>query len=290
MAWTVPVPVSGTVCGLPEALSVIVMFPVSAPSALGVKVTEMTHVLAAARVLPQGLLLVFKAKSPLGTMLLMFSVAVPVFLRVTFLAALVASTITLPNAKDAGVSVMVGVPVLAFTVRLSVVVLVNEPDTPLIVTVTVPVAAVAEAAKVSVLVEAVEVGLKVAVTPVGRPEAVRLTLPVKPFTSVTVMVLVPLAPWATETVFGEAERVKLAVAPACTVTEAVPSEAASLAPSPLKHAVMVCAPAPVPPIWLPVCTKEAMALQLVVQAVAGTKAEVPSRLPPPLQFPPLVVL
>ena len=74
------------------------------------------------------------------------------------------------------------------------------------------------------------------------------------------------------------------------MTEVVPLEAASLAPSPLKHPVMVCGPAPTPPIWFPVCDKEALALQLVVQPLAGTKAEVPSRLPPLLQVPAVVVL
>jgi hypothetical protein len=74
------------------------------------------------------------------------------------------------------------------------------------------------------------------------------------------------------------------------VTEVVPLEAASFAPSPLKHPVMVCGPAPTPPIWFPVCGNKAVALQLVVQPLAVTNGEVPSTLPPPLQVPPLVVL
>jgi hypothetical protein len=74
------------------------------------------------------------------------------------------------------------------------------------------------------------------------------------------------------------------------VTEVVPLEVASLAPSPLKHPVMVCGPAPAPAIWVPVGIKEAVAEQLVVQPLAGTKAEVPTRAPPLLQVPPLVVL
>jgi hypothetical protein len=52
---------------------------------------------------------------------------------------------------------------------------------------------------------------------------------------------------------------------------------------------MVCG-TPAPPIWVPVWDKEAVALQLVVQPLAGTKAEVPSRPPPPLQVPAVVVL
>ena len=54
------------------------------------------------------------------------------------------------------------------------------PDVPLMVTVTVPVVAVVLAVSVNVLVLAVLVGLKDAVTPLGRPEADKLTLPVKP--------------------------------------------------------------------------------------------------------------
>ena len=58
----------------------------------------------------------------------------------------------------------------------------------------VPVVAVAEAVKVRVLVPVVEAGLKLAVTPDGSPPALRATLPVKPPTGVTVMVLVPVPP------------------------------------------------------------------------------------------------
>jgi hypothetical protein len=54
------------------------------------------------------------------------------------------------------------------------------PDVPLTVTVTVPVVAVVLAVTVKVLALAVLVGLKDAVTPLGRPEADKLTLPVKP--------------------------------------------------------------------------------------------------------------
>ena len=65
---------------------------------------------------------------------------------------------------------------------------------PVIVTVAVPKAAVALAVSVNVLVEVVGFGLNAAVTPLGRPEAVKLTLPLKPFRSVTVIVLAPLLP------------------------------------------------------------------------------------------------
>ena len=57
-----------------------------------------------------------------------------------------------------------------------------------------------------------------AVTPVGRPEAARVTLPVNGLTSVTVMVSVPLAPWATDRVAAEGLSVKLPVPAAFTVS------------------------------------------------------------------------
>jgi hypothetical protein len=75
-----------------------------------------------------------------------------------------------------------------------------------IVTVEVPVAAVLLAVKVNALVVVALVGLNAAVTPVGRPEAERATLPVKPFIGVTVIVLDPLAPCATVRLVGDAER------------------------------------------------------------------------------------
>src|SRR5581483_11581864 len=72
-----------------------------------------------------------------------------------------------------------------------VVVCVRLPLVPVIVTVAVPVVAVLPAVKVNVLLLVVLDGLNAAVTPPGRPEAERLTLPVKPFNGLTVTVLVP---------------------------------------------------------------------------------------------------
>ena len=81
------------------------------------------------------------------------------------------------------------------------------PAVPVMEIVTVPVAAVLLAASVNVLVLELLVGLKDAVTPLGRPDAEKLTLPLKPLSGETVMVLVPLAPWMKLRLFGEAERV-----------------------------------------------------------------------------------
>ncbi len=92
-------------------------------------------------------------------------------------------------------------------VRLSVVVCVRLPDVPVIVIVVVPGAAAALAVNVSVLADVVGFGLKAAVTPLGRPDAARLTLPLKPFAGFTVTVLVPLLPCTTPNVLGVAVNV-----------------------------------------------------------------------------------
>jgi hypothetical protein len=63
--------------------------------------------------------------------------------------------------------------------------------------------------KVNVLTVSVEPGLKDAVTPAGRPEAVRLTLPVNPFSPVTVIWDIAEEPWATATNAGDMPREKL---------------------------------------------------------------------------------
>lgn len=84
--------------------------------------------------------------------------------------------------------------VVEFTVRAMVVVAVRLPEVPVIVTVAVPVVAVLLAVSVSTLVLVVGFVPNVAVTPLGRPEAASVTLPVNPPTSVTVIVLVPLLP------------------------------------------------------------------------------------------------
>ena len=47
-----------------------------------------------------------------------------------------------------------------------------------------------------------------AVTPLGKPDAESVTLPLKPFRGVMVMVLVPLLPCVIVRLFGEAESVK----------------------------------------------------------------------------------
>src|SRR5215467_8037412 len=113
---------------------------------------------------------------------------------------------------DAGVAEMEKSPTtVAFTVSEMVVVCVREPEVPVMVTVAVPVVAVGLAVKVTELVEVVGLVPKLGVTPAGKPEADRVTLPVNPPESVTVIVLPELEPCATETLEGEAESEKFCV-------------------------------------------------------------------------------
>jgi hypothetical protein len=93
------------------------------------------------------------------------------------------------------------------TVRVIVVVFVKVPDVPVMVTVNVPVVAALPTASVKVLVVVVGLGLNDGVTPVGRPEADKLTLPLKPFCGVTVIALVPLPPGVIVKLVGDAESV-----------------------------------------------------------------------------------
>ena len=76
------------------------------------------------------------------------------------------------------------------------------PDFPVMVTVEVPVVAVPLAANVKALLA------NDAVTPVGMPNALRLTALLKPPDGVMVIVLEPLAPCVTARLVGDAERLK----------------------------------------------------------------------------------
>ena len=105
-----PVPESGTVCGLFGALSVIVMLPVRNPSCVGVNLTLIMQLAPAASVLPHGFELVTCAKSPLVAMLVMFSVAFPELVSVTFFPVEVVFTTVLPNISEVGTRVTAGPP------------------------------------------------------------------------------------------------------------------------------------------------------------------------------------
>lgn len=87
----------------------------------------------------------------------------------------------------------------------------SVPEVQVMVIGYVPSAVVVGTVNVSTLVELMGLVPNPAVTGVGRPVAAQVTLPVNPFTSVTVSVVVPVAPGATVRAAGEAETVKLGV-------------------------------------------------------------------------------
>jgi hypothetical protein len=108
----VPVPLSGTCCGLPAALSVTVRFALRAPVVVGLNVRLTVQLAAAARELPQVVAVSGKspASAPVTAMLLIVSVVVPMLVRVTFLTGLVKPTASVPNPNGVGTSLAV-VPV-----------------------------------------------------------------------------------------------------------------------------------------------------------------------------------
>lgn len=94
-------------------------------------------------------------------------------------------------------------------VRLMFVLAVTLPDVPVTVMVVVPGAALLLTLRVRLLVDAVLAGLNEAVTPLGSPEAAKLTVPENPLTGTTVIVLDPPAPGCTLRLAWEGDRVKL---------------------------------------------------------------------------------
>lgn len=92
--------------------------------------------------------------------------------------------------------------------REIVAVFVKLPEVPVIVIGNVPTAAVLKAVRVRVLVVAVVLGLNDGVTPAGRPDADKLTLPLKPNCGVIVMVFVLLVPCVIVMLLKEVEREK----------------------------------------------------------------------------------
>ena len=137
-----------------------------------------------------------------GTNAAVTPVGRPVAVRVTLPVNPPTSVTVIVLVPPARVGVMVKLagfgasvkPGPAVTVSDTVVVAVKLPDVPVTVTVEVPVAAEAATVSVSTLLVVDEVGLNAAVTPVGSPDAAKLTVPVNPFAGTTVIVLVPFAP------------------------------------------------------------------------------------------------
>ena len=97
---------------------------------------------------------------------------------------------------------------IGLTVSEIVALFFKAPEAPLMVTVDVPVLAVLLAVRVNVLAPVVGFGLNDAVTPLGNPDAERLTFPLNPFCGVIVIVLVPLVPCVIVTLLGNNKSVK----------------------------------------------------------------------------------
>ena len=97
-------------------------------------------------------------------------------------------TVRLPGEEE---RVKVGGTV---TVRVIVVELTRLPEVPVMVGENDPVRAEEAAVRVSVLVDVAGLGLNDAVTPLGRPDAERVTPASNPFCGVIAIVLVPVAP------------------------------------------------------------------------------------------------
>jgi hypothetical protein len=102
---------------------------------------------------------------------------------------------------------------------------VTPPPVAVTVTLEVPVTAVLLTVNVSVELPppgaAMDAGLKLAVTPVGSPEAVRATAELKPPLTVVEMVEVPVPPCATVRLGGDEVTVKLGAAAGLIVNATV---------------------------------------------------------------------
>ena len=114
-----PFPLSATICGLLDALSLMVSVPAGwAPNAVGVRVTPMMQLAPAANELVH----VVDGSTAYGVPAIISEIAIlpdSLFLRVTFLIALVSFTATSPKFNDVGETVAGG-PVEELIVSVSV--------------------------------------------------------------------------------------------------------------------------------------------------------------------------
>lgn len=99
--------------------------------------------------------------------------------------------------------------VVELTVSAMLVAAVRFPDVPVMVTLASPAVAVALAVNLSTLEPVVGLVANAAVTPLGKPEATRVTLPVNPPASITMIVSVALLPSVTARVAAEDDSVKV---------------------------------------------------------------------------------
>jgi hypothetical protein len=114
--WPVPVPVIGTVCGLPAALSVRMNVAERAPDAVGENVIDTLQLVPAASVRPEQPSLTCVKSSgfaPRVAALLMNNGALPVFVIVIDCGALVVPIACAANVSEVGVNVTAGAPAAA---------------------------------------------------------------------------------------------------------------------------------------------------------------------------------
>lgn len=100
------------------------------------------------------------------------------------------------------------------TVSAMVVVAVRVPEVPVMVTADIPAVAAALAVNITTLLPVVGLVPNTRVTPLGKPDAARVTVPANGLTSVTAIVSVALLPAVTDKVAADDESVKLPVAEA----------------------------------------------------------------------------
>jgi len=115
---------------------------------------------------------------------------------------------------------MYGVMVVGvqLTVKAMVVLAVRLPEVPLMVIVAEPTVAELLAVSVSTLLPLAGLVANAAVTPVGKPDAASVTLPVKPLSLFTVMVDFPDVPCATDSEVDDVASVKLGAGLTVSVT------------------------------------------------------------------------
>jgi len=101
-----PRPFKWIVCGLGEALSAMISFPVRTPFAFGLNDTSIAQLFPIARLFPQ---LFVCRKSPVALMLESLSVAFPELLNVIFLGPVVLPTLSIPKFRDVGNRLGVGI-------------------------------------------------------------------------------------------------------------------------------------------------------------------------------------
>jgi len=229
----VMVTVAGPVVAVLLAVSVSTLPPVVGfvPGVAVVGLTVSAMVVAA--VVPPDMPVMVTVNEPVVAVLLAVSVnpLLPVVgfvanAAVTPLGSPDAPRVTLPVNPPTSVTVIVSVallpgvidrlaadgasvkPAVGLTVSAMVVVAVVLPDVPVMVTVDEPVVAVLLAVSVNPLLPVVGFVANAAVTPLGSPDAPRVTLPVNPLTSVTVIVSVALLPGVTDKLAADGASVK----------------------------------------------------------------------------------